>query len=146
MLEIFNKWYRRYLFEEESVLLLVLLTLGVLLLMTIGDILTPVLAAIVLAYLMQGLASRLQRHGLPQGVGVAIAYLVFVGVFFGVSLGVMPLVWRQMMSLAGETPRMLDLLRTFLSVLPERYPEILTAQQLNDLVSMAQTELAVKHS
>ena len=25
MLEIFNKWYRRYLFEEESVLLLVLL-------------------------------------------------------------------------------------------------------------------------
>lgn len=142
MLEIFNKWYRRYLFEEESVLLLVLLTLGVLLLMTIGDILTPVLAAIVLAYLMQGLAARLQRLGLPQGVGVAIAYLVFVGVFFGVSLGVMPLVWRQMMSLAGETPRMLDLLRTFLSVLPERYPEILTATQLNDLVSMAQNELA----
>ena len=25
MLEIFNKWYRRYLFEEESVLLLVIL-------------------------------------------------------------------------------------------------------------------------
>ena len=64
MLEIFNKWYRRYLFEEESVLLLVLLTVSVVLLMTIGDILAPVLAAIVLAYLAQGLSTRLQKLGL----------------------------------------------------------------------------------
>lgn len=142
MLEIFNKWYKRYLFEEESVLLLVLLTIGVALLMTIGDILTPVLAAIVLAYLMQGMASRLERYGLPPGLGVAIAYTVFVGVFFGVTLGLLPLVWRQMLGLAGEMPRMLDQGRHFLGVLPERYPEIVSAQQINELVSMAQAELA----
>jgi len=142
MLEIFNKWYKRYLFEEESVLLLVLLTIGVLLLMTIGDILTPVLAAIVLAYLMQGLAGRLVHYGLPQGLGVAIAYVVFVSVFFGFTLGLLPLVWRQMMSLAGEMPRMLDQGRQFLTVLPERYPEVVTAEQLNEVVTMAQAELA----
>ena len=124
MLEIFEKWYRRYLFEEESVLLLVLLTVAVLLLVTIGDILTPVLAAIVLAYLMQGMASQLQRHGMPKSLGVAIAYLVFISVFFGVTLGLVPLVWRQLVSLFAEMPRMLDQLKTFLGVLPERYPEI----------------------
>ena len=86
MLDIFNKWYKRYLFEEESVLLLVLLTIGVILLMTIGNVLTPVLAAMVLAYLMQGLAARLERFGLPQILGVAIAYIVFVSVFFGICL------------------------------------------------------------
>jgi putative permease len=142
MLEIFEKWYRRYLFEEESVLLLVLLTVAVLLLMTIGDILTPVLAAIVLAYLMQGMASQLQRHGMPKGLGVAIAYLVFISVFFGVTLGLVPLVWRQLVSLFAEMPRMLDQLKTFLSVLPERYPEIVSAQQINEITSMAQSELA----
>ncbi len=142
MLEIFEKWYRRYLFEEESVLLLVLLTVGVLLLMTIGDILTPVLAAIVLAYLMQGMASQLQRHGMPKSLGVAIAYLVFISVFFGVTLGLVPLVWRQLVSLFAEMPRMLDQLKTFLGVLPERYPEIVTAQQINEIASMAQSELA----
>ena len=83
MLEIFKKWYKRYLFEEESVLLLVLLTLSVVLLMTIGDILAPVLAAIVLAYLAQGLSTQLENFGLPQWLGVAVSYLVFVGVFFG---------------------------------------------------------------
>ena len=142
MLEIFNKWYKRYLFEEESVLLLVLLTIGVVLLMTIGDILTPVVAAIVLAYLMQGLASQLERHGLPEIVGVAIAYVVFIGVFFGVSLGLLPLVWRQLMSLAGEMPRMLDQGRQFLGVLPERYPDLVTAEQVNQAVTAAQVELA----
>ena len=49
MLDIFHKWYRRYLFEEESVLLLVLLTIGVVLLMSIGDILAPVLGGLLLA-------------------------------------------------------------------------------------------------
>ena len=78
MLDIFQKWYRRYLFEEESVLLLVLLALAVVLLMTIGDILAPVLAAIVLAYLAQGLSGQLQNLGLPQWLGVAVSYFVFI--------------------------------------------------------------------
>lgn len=142
MLEIFNKWYRRYLYEEESVLLLVILTISVVLLMTIGDILTPILAALVLAYLVQGLSTRIQGWGLPVWVGVAVSYLVFIGVFFGVILGLMPLVSRQVTSLLAEAPRMLEQGRQFLSVLPERYPEFLTNGQLKDLMDMAQAELA----
>ena len=142
MLDIFTTWYRRYLFEEESVLLLVLLTIAVVLLMTIGDILAPVLASIVLAYLVQGLSTQLQRHGLPQWVGVAVSFAVFVGVFFGVSLGLLPLVWRQMLSLASEMPRMLEQGQQFLGVLPEQYPELVTAEQLGHIMNMAQAELA----
>lgn len=142
MLEIFNKWYRRYLFEEESVLLLVLLVVAVALLITIGDILTPVLAAIVLAYLAQGLSNRLQALGLPKMLAVLVAFTVFIGVFFGVSLGLMPLVWRQLVSLVGEMPRMLDEVRQLLAVLPERYPEVVTKQQVSEIVGLAQTELA----
>jgi putative permease len=142
MLEIFEKWYRRYLFEEESVLLLVLLTIGVILLMTIGDILTPLLAAIVLAYLMQGVAGQLEQHGLPHGLGVAIAYVVFIGVFFGVTLGLLPLVWQQMISLASEMPRILDKVRHLLGALPVQYPDLVSASQLTGAINMAQTELA----
>ncbi len=141
MLEIFHKWYRRYLFEEESVLLLVLLAVAVLLLMTMGDILAPILTSIVLAYLMQGMATRLQRRGLPQAVGVSIAYLIFIGGFFGVTLGLLPLVWRQLLGLAQETPRMLEQGRHLLAVLPARYPEIFSQQQINQMVALAQAEM-----
>ncbi|MBE9540432.1 MAG: AI-2E family transporter [Proteobacteria bacterium] len=142
MLDIFKKWYERYLFEEEAVLLLVLLTLSIILLMTLGDVLAPVLASIVLAYLMQGMATQLQRHGLPQWFGFGFSFLVFIGAFFGFSLGLLPLAWRQLVSLATEMPRMLERGRELLGVLPERYPDIFTQEQLNDLLSLVQVELA----
>jgi putative permease len=143
MLDIFNKWYRRYLFEEESVLLLVLLTVAVVLLMTIGDILTPLLAAIVLAFLMQGVATMLEQHGVPQWLGVSVAYLLFIGAFFAITLGLLPLVWRQLVSLAGELPRMLEQGRQFLGVLPARYPEFVSTEQLNELTALAKAEIAI---
>ena len=142
MLGIFRKWYERYLFEEESIVLLVLLTISVILVITIGEILAPILASLVLAYLMQGLATQLVRHVLPHWFGVSFAFMVFVAGFFGFTLGLMPLVWRQLVSLAGEMPRMLEQGRQLLGVLPERYPDIVSGDQLNELVSMAQAELA----
>lgn len=142
MLDIFNKWYRRYLFEEESVLLLVLLTLSVVLLMTIGDILAPVLASLVLAYLMQGVAGQLQRHGLPQWLGVSVAFLLFVGAFFFFIFALLPMAWRQFLALAGEMPRMLEQGRQLLGVLPARYPEFVSPEQLNQVMGVAQKELA----
>ena len=73
MLEIFEKWYRRYLFEEESVLLLVLIAVSLVRLATIGDILAPLLASVVLAYLAQGLAGRLRSLGLPDAFAVMLS-------------------------------------------------------------------------
>ncbi len=142
MLDIFRKWYKRYLSEEESVLLLVLLTVSVVLLMTIGDILAPVLAAIVLAYLAQGLSGLLQRYGMPQWLGVTVSYLVFVGIFFGFCFALLPLVWRQLLSLAAELPSMLSRGQELLNVLPERYPQFFSEAQIGELVSVVQAELA----
>ncbi len=141
MLDIFHKWYKRYLFEEESVLLLVLLTIAVALLMSIGDIIAPVLAALVLAFLMEGVAAQLERHGLPQWLGVSVAYVLFVGAFFAITLGLAPLVWRQLASLAVEMPRMLEQVRQLFSVLPERYPDLVSAVQLDELTGMVKTEI-----
>ena len=142
MFDIFKKWYRRYLFEEESVLLLVLLAGAVVLLMTIGDILAPVLAAIVLAYLAEGLSQQLKALGVPHWLGVTISYLVFVGIFFGFSFALLPLAWRQLLSLLSEMPRMLEQWQQFLGVLPERYPHFLSPEQIAGLVGIAQRELA----
>ena len=72
---------------------------------------------------------------------MAIAYLLFVGVFFGVTLGLLPLVWQQLISLVSEMPRILEKTQQLLGVLPEQYPDLITEAQLIRAVSMAQTEL-----
>jgi putative permease len=142
MLDIFEKWYRRYFFEEESILLVVLLAVSLALLLTIGDILTPVLASMVLAYLADGMAARLRNIGVPQYLAFVASYLMFFSVFFGFSLGLLPLVWRQLLSLAAEMPRMLDQAQQFLVVLPERYPTLVNEKQLGDIINSARGEIA----
>ena len=142
MLEIFNKWYERYLFEEESVLLLVLVVLSLVLLATVGDVLAPLLAAIVLAYLVQGVVNVLCRLGLPPWLGFALAFTVFMGLFFSVLLGLLPLVWRQSIGLLTEVPRMVEQGRDLLDVLPARYPELFSQAQIDELLGGVQREIA----
>ncbi|WOJ96544.1 AI-2E family transporter [Congregibacter brevis] len=142
MLEILNKWYQRYLFEEESVLLLVLILLSLVLLATIGDILAPLLASIVLAYLVQGVVNLLCRLGLPPWLGFFLAFMVFMGAFFAVLLGLLPLVWRQSIGLITEVPRMVDQGRDLLEVLPGRYPDVFSQTQIDQLLAGIQGEIA----
>jgi len=142
MLDIFQKWYERYFFEEESILLLVIVGLAILGFMTIGGVLTPLLASLVLAYLMQGLSSKLQSYGLPQWLGFTVSFLVFVGAFFGVTLGLLPLAWKQLVSLASETPRMFESGRELLVGLTESYPDMFGDGQLGQVITAVQSELA----
>jgi putative permease len=74
---------------------------------------------------------------------VSVAYLLFIGAFFAITLGLLPLVWRQLVSLAGELPRMLEQGRQFLGVLPARYPEFVSTEQLNELTALAKAEIAI---
>ena len=142
MLTIFRKWYDRYLFEEESVLLLVLIGVTLFLMMALGAVMAPIVAAMILAYLVQGVSSRMQGMGLPKWMGFGAAYGLFVAVFFGSILGLFPLVWRQLVTLATELPRMVKQVQAALSVLPEKYPQFISEQQIVDLVASVQRELA----
>jgi len=142
MFEIFNKWSQRYLFEEESVLLLVLVVLSLVLLATIGDILAPLLAAIVLAYLVQGVVNVLCRVGLPPWLGFALAFTVFVGSFFAILLGLLPLIWKQSIGLLTEIPRMVEEGQELLVVLPQRYPQLFSQMQIDQLIAGVQGEIA----
>ena len=142
MISVFRKWYDRYLSEEESVLLVVILLGSLILLATVGTIFTPIFVAVVVAYLMQGVANQLYTWGLSTRIGVWIATLLFTSAFFAFVLGLLPLVWRQLVSLAREAPAMVDRGRAALSVLPEKYPAIITQEQINLAMNSVQGDLA----
>lgn len=142
MIDALKKWYRRYLSEEESVLLLLLLAGFLVLLALLGDVLAPVFVALILAYLMQGVANQSVSWGLSSWAGVWISTLLFTGAFFAFMLGLVPLVWRQVISLAREAPAMVEQGLEALSVLPQRYPALISQEQLNQMTTMVQQEMA----
>ena len=70
MFKVLRDWIQRYFSDEEAVVLAVLLFLAFTAVLTLGGMLAPVLAGMVLAYLMQGLVVSLERLRVPGGVAV----------------------------------------------------------------------------
>jgi putative permease len=140
--EVLTRWYQRYLSEEEAVILLVMLTVAFGVMLLFGDILAPVLVAVILAYLMQGVANVLRQRGLPGELSVAFSTLLFLGGFLAVLFGLAPLVWRQLVALVREAPAIIEAWRKVLVTLPEEYPVFFTQQQVNELTAAIQAEMA----
>jgi putative permease len=59
MYKLFRDWTQRYFSDEEAVVLVLLLVLAFTVVLTVGGMLAPVLAAMVLSFLMHGLFAQL---------------------------------------------------------------------------------------
>ena len=143
MIPIFRNWIDRYFHNEEAVLLLVLLALFFVVIFTLGNDIGPVLVAVIIAFLMQGIVQWLKDRGLPHLVSVTIALLLFVGAMVATLLFLIPVVWEQSTRLFNELPDMLFEGRQLLLHLPEEYPSLVTVEQIEQLIRHLSNELAV---
>lgn len=76
MLKVLRNWVHRYFSDEQAVVLAVILLLGFTAILTLGGMLAPVLAGLVLAFLMQGLVNLAERLRLAYPGGMAGVYPV----------------------------------------------------------------------
>ncbi|WP_330925543.1 AI-2E family transporter [Candidatus Sororendozoicomonas aggregata] len=129
MLNIIKDWLHRYLSDYEALVLLVLLIVGFVVVLTLGYTLAPVIAALVLAFLMQGMINCLERKGLPHLLAVNLVFAVFIAVVLVFLLLVVPLLWEQITHLLNEIPHMVRVGQKLLKSLPELYPGFVSEQQ-----------------
>ncbi len=130
MLNVLRGWIHRYFSDEEALVLGVLLVVSFATVLTLGHMLAPVIAGLVLAFLMQGLVGALERIKLPHLVAVWLVFLMFVGLLTVCIFLLAPLMWQQVLTLFNELPRMLVEWQSLLLLLPERYPQLLTEEQV----------------
>ena len=139
-MNIVARWFKRNLSNPQIVFLGMLLLTVFTVVLFMGDMLRPVLASIVLAYLLEGAVSGLQRRGLPRLPSVLLVYLFFVAFVALVLIGVMPLLSRQVTDLVQQLPNMVSEGTRFLMNLPEHYPDLLTQAQLEQLIAFMRAE------
>ena len=142
MINTLKHWYEQHLTHKESVVLVVIMASTFLLLATIGDVLMPVLVALILAYLMQGVADRLMGWGLNEMLSLSAAALLFVGVFLGFTVGIAPLVWRQLGGLIREAPAMVEAVQSEVAGLIAQYPTMIEQAPIDELMSTLQAQAA----
>ncbi len=143
MMHMFRRWFHAWFPDEEAVYLFVALLGGLVVVVFFGKMLAPVLTGLVLAYLMQGVVTTLQNRGLNHFLSVLLVFLLFLGGLIAV-LGIMlPMVWRQTANLVREQlPYILSNGETWLRQLPERYPQVVSADQMEQLVTLLRQEVA----
>ncbi|KPW72409.1 Permease [Pseudomonas syringae pv. coriandricola] len=141
MFNVLRNWMQRYFSDEEAVVLAVLLVLAFTLVLTLGGMLAPVLAGLVLAFLMHGLVSLLERLRMPEMAAVGLVFTLFVGVLLVFLLVLVPLLWHQMITLFNELPGMFAKWQSVLLLLPERYPHLVSDEQVLLAIEVARGEV-----
>ncbi len=141
MIKVLRGWMQRYFSDEEAVVLAVLLFLAFAAVLIFGRMLAPVLAGLVLAFLMQGLVGALERLRVPHLLAVWLVFLMFIGVMVVCTLFIVPLLWQQVLTLFNELPRMLVEWQSLLLLLPERYPQLVTEEQVLRGIDFIRSEI-----
>ena len=142
MLKVVKSWVDRYFSDEEAVILFILLGGGLAFIVLWGDILAPVIASVILAYVLQGLIAYLRSKGVNKIVAIYTSYLFFLGVVLGFFFSVMPLVWRQLSALIVDMPTIVSKLKRLIFELQEEYSSLITLQELDTIIQKLTFEMA----
>ena len=133
MFNFINTWYKRYFTDPQASLLVILLTLGLIILVTMGKMLAPLLAALIIAYLLEGAVSKLQIKQISRFASVYIVYSLFLVLMGFILFGLMPLLSKQVSQFFQEVPEMIRNIQGLLLRLPEQYPELVSQKHVLEL-------------
>ncbi len=142
-MQLIRDWFKRRFSDPQLLLLAMLLIFGAFVLFFLGRILTPVLASVVIAYLLTGLVSRLEQHRVPRLAAVIVVFSTFLVFVLFLLLRLLPLLWQQVVQLVQELPSMVSWSQRELLRLPERFPELISEQQVLDIIRVLRSELTV---
>lgn len=141
MLKLINEWYHRHFNDPQVAILALLLVIGATTLYFIGDVLAPLLAAIIIAYLLDGAISFLKKHKVPRMIAIISTFSVFILLLLIVLFILAPLLVRQATQFVLEIPRMFTKGQEILMQLPEKYPKVISEQQVSELLIGIRTQV-----
>lgn len=134
MLDVLKRWYQTRFSDPDAVTLFLLLVFCFAVLWLFGDLLAPLLVALVMAYLLEWPVSRLQRTGLSRPLATSLVLLLFITVTTMMLLGLIPTLVSQGVNLAKEAPSMLAHAQDYVRTLPEKYPEIIDISLVETII------------
>jgi len=141
MLNLMRNWFARHLSDPQVIGLAFVLIIGFILIYAAGNMLTPVIASVIIAYLLEGVVGTVERHRIPRLPAVVVVFALFMAGLVFFIFGLLPLLSRQATQLVNRLPDMLTRGQELLLTLPGRYPELITGDQVREIISTLRYEL-----
>lgn len=144
MFDVLKAWFFKYFGEADAAILLIALALGALMIWLFGKILAPLLAAIVLAYLLEGLINPLQKYlKFPRWLAISTIFTLFIGLLVVAVIGFIPTFVKQLTQFIAQIPDDLNQSYAFLNSLSTRYPTLISTKLVQNLINGANLNLDV---
>jgi len=142
VIPIIRDWYRRHFQNPEVGILAILILFGVAIILLLGDFLAPFIAAVVIAYLLDGFVEQLNQWGVVRGVAVIVVFVGFLALFLFAFFAVLPLLIQQSTQFVREIPNLISRGQEALMTLPERYPNFVSEDMVVELLASIRREAA----
>ena len=127
-------WFKRQINNPQIIILGVILIIVFALIVYAGQMMAPVIAGIVIAYILEGGVKIIEAIKIPRFGAVMIVLLLFLILVLALVFGILPLVSQQALQLVAQIPSWIADAQTALLQLPDKYPEILSEQQIRDFI------------
>jgi putative permease len=141
MLSILQQWYHRHFTDPQTVIFAFILIVGGLLIFVMNQHLLPILVGIMIAYLNEGLVVWMKKVNLGRTIAASIVTTLMLTTIVLVLFVLLPLLSKQVSELFREMPNMLAKGQQLLLHLPEQYPDYVSAQQIEEILTLIRTEI-----
>lgn len=132
MTQLFTQWFKRNFSNPQAIILTLILLFAFLAIWFVGPIVMPLLIALVIAYLLEWAVLALGAIGVPRLASVTLVFIAFCSFSLMIIIGIIPLAGKQLESLFQDLPVMASQVKSLLVTLPEKYPEFITQEQLDN--------------
>lgn len=142
VMQLIRTWFERHFADPQVVGLALVLLSGFIIIMWLGEMLAPVIASMIIAYLLAAPVDFLERKRSPRLIAVVLVFVAFMTFSLAVIFGVLPLLFQQAKALFAQLPIMISKGQDALLRLPEQYPNLFSEEQVFELIAAIRAEAA----
>lgn len=129
--------------DPQIIILLLIVAVAGTLLSFAAEILAPILAGVVIAWMLETATQALQRLGLSRSGAAGVLTTLFVATLALVLFLLTPLLLSQIAQLARQLPGMFTSIQALIIGLPDLYPELFDRAQVQGFVADVNADIAV---
>ncbi len=137
-----NAWFRRTFSDPQVMLLILVLLLALLAVTFFAKMLAPAIAAMVLAFLLDGPICWLGRKGARPLAALITVFLGFLLLAVITILAVMPPLVAQIGQFISDSPKIVASLQAGLMALQDRFPNLISEMQVQNWLHTLGDEIA----
>ncbi len=122
MFNSLRKWFDDHFSHPDAIVIVILIVAATTIIFFFGEMLAPVIAASIIAYMLEGFVQFLIKENIPRIIAVYISFFVLIGLMMFFFLGLAPVVSNQICNFLGDLPKFVVKAGVLLENLPDKLP------------------------